>query len=142
MWLEISRAGILYRAFMWGAKLVEDTCASGYTDRFRDRTNLCHLVRVIFVYIPLLLISQIIFIVVPLLTLTWVPIRVLGFSGWVHMLELMAILASAVGVAVLLDRRRVRYVVQANPGLITAATLAAHWIAAKKARICPLIEWS
>jgi hypothetical protein len=136
------------RLFHWSLK----TC-DGFTDRYtayryEGRTNLCHFMRVILVYMPLVWLIQILTHIATIGVLIILPIRLFGFQIYViGLLEiLIGSVVSVVGYHLIrhifLARRKQRQRrVSDELHEPTFIHVVVAWIKAKEKKICPIIEF-
>lgn len=139
--MTIERDSEICRLYLWSLGLCEEF--SGHNkDALREKTNLCHFVRTIVVYMPLIILSELCVWCAVLFATIIQPIRLWGFGGYSGTLVIIALTVGAIyGVirfaSYLEDLpprpRRTRSKSQ------TRLVLEAY-VHAKKQRICPLIS--
>jgi hypothetical protein len=140
----------IFRLFAFGIRLEEALNGGPLDINYVVRgTNLCHFVRTIVIGIPFVFAMQLLFIAAPLVALYWLPRYLFGVTGWLHVLEIFGGTALTGGIVAL-----ILYLVGvygANQGSEPDDTggrkrrgppVFVEWIKAKKARICPMVEWS
>ncbi len=92
--MTIPKDSRVYRTFYFGLRLIEALKGEALTFDYINRgTNLCHLVRVIIVWIPLVFVAQFLFVAAPIAALIGVPLFLFGIRGEIHMLESLGSLA-------------------------------------------------
>lgn len=128
----VSSRSLIGRVFLWNyEQLVEKTYLAEW---YRERgTNLCHLIRTVFVVVPLKVLGMI-FAATALAFVLEFPFLYNGLLGglWVY-----AIIAAAMilfGGMVLLIAS-IRHREPESFGIVAA------WVAAKKERVCPLVRF-
>jgi uncharacterized membrane protein YwzB len=119
-------------------------------EQYRRRTNLCHYMRVVMVYAPLIIAVHVVAVVATFWVLIIRPIQLFGMTGYLSTLRVIVIgivtIVLLVGLRALIlhfyRKRKPRDVVHHEPGkLAQSLDLFGEYLAAKKARICPLITF-
>ncbi len=153
-----------FGAFLFGCRLV-DIFLPGkywddrYSDRFRRGTNLCHYMRVILVYTPLILLAWAGVAAAGVGSLIVLPVYLFGMAGYGETIAVivgafLALVIVAFACMVITDtchwvmgklrgeghtERPKAQTASASP---TFFDLVAEWIVAKKKAICPTISFS
>ncbi len=152
MELVLSENRWLSRLFFWALGIVDAFLGKEMACRHRKGTNLCHLVRVIVVYLPLVLLAQLLFWATFLGACLVFPIWWFGVGDLARVAGLIvagvAIVIGAAWLAISIEdtyrqskeeqERRKRLGIIPEP---TMANLALAFIAARKRKICPLIKF-
>ena len=122
--------------------------------KYEDGTNFCHFVRMIVVYAPIAVVTNLLMWAVGVATLVVLPIHFFGAAGYIMTVISLAVLAGVIiGVRKLVVMRREKkalapkeYVHQSarsdipkGPGF---TALAGKYLAAKKAKICPPVVFT
>lgn len=143
------------RLYLWSLGIVSKFLDRRYyEDKYNERTNLCHFVRVIFLYMPLILLVQVLMILFSILAVVLLPIYLFG-AGWyfgttigagivVGAIFIIRWNKEAIKEAIAYYHSRPRDVVeskarlvQEGPGLVDIIIL---WLKAQKQRVCPIIN--
>jgi len=159
-----------YHLFRFGTKLVDILFANKYgvsgryESRFQNGTNLCHYMRVIMVYIPLMFLLWGSVAAFGIYCFAVLPFQLFGLTGVLNTLYVVGILATAiVGIIGALwvvatvsdicknawhDWRRSRKMAESEleqpkedkgPSFLD---LTVEWVIAKKKNVCPLISFN
>lgn len=144
--LLIPKDSAVYRMYAWSIGLQEALAGEPLKVNYLlEGTNLCHLVRSIVVHIPLVLLLQIMFVTSPIVAFVWLPVHLLGIGGWVHMLEFVGSIVVVGGLTGLISYVRKKYSYniadQQIPLPNSVFRVVKEWAKARKASICPMIEW-
>ena len=135
----ITKESYWYRVFTWCLKLCSKFLDKDLVWKYRNGSNLCHFMRVIFIYSPLILLSQLLTVFITLGILLYVPIIWFGALSWFGLIFLItAGTVLIVAFCYLMDKNaeRIKYWYrEKEKGLMIT------WIKAKKQKICPLIKW-
>lgn len=154
MGIQLSHDQWHVRLFFWSLGVWDDFLGGNDVAHVEStgRTDLCHYLRVIFLWMPLVFILHAATLGFVLYVFVYYQITRFGFDGWGMM---FGVIFTAVGLIVLIkfvynqleerkyrskrreylsDRQSVR------PSRVGLVTLTIKMIAAKKERICPLIQ--
>lgn len=160
--MDIREGSFAFRLFFWALRICE-----AFTDRElaykyeRRGTNLCHYIRVIFLYAPLILFGQLLFWAAAVAVLLVIPSYWFSFAGWAKFLGILAVcIALFIGVifaiywaqgkagewkAQLEEKKREKLYAsdfQPQPASPTVWQMVKEWLVAQKKKICPLIKWN
>lgn len=137
--MNISKGSKWYKVFMWSLGICESFTGKHLSYKYQNGTNLCHMMQTIFVYMPLIFLSQLLVLGAAFSVLIYVPFKWFGALTWLGL-----ILVIAVGIFLLvsffvggdkLKNKIERWYDEKEPSLVW------EWIKAKKHKICPLIKW-
>ena len=139
------------RAFRLALDIMEGFTDGDYpSHRFERGTNLCHLVRLTVIYMPLIIALHLAFAAWAIYALLVYPIMIFGAGGYFGFLGITTLATAAiVGVVILINRlRRERRRVHAPAPPAEKDTgpgwweIAFTWLAARKEKICPPVRFS
>jgi hypothetical protein len=136
--MEICKDKKLYKLFMWCLGLCEKATDKDYLRlKYKDQTNLCHFVRVICIYTPLILISTVLFYIMGISVIILPLILFPLYDTFIVLSVIVLIVISAllmVGIAYLFS----------DTGWFTKSevfSVTSQYIKAKKEKICPYISF-
>lgn len=146
--MYIESGSRLHRAFMWSLDYIGTFRDTNQVDRYRHGTNLCHFVRVIAAYVPLVTACRLLAVAaIPWAALVY-PTRLFGIAGygyfwlWVAGVALVGLFVWAVGASIGFFRSAIVAARKKRPEkLHSALDVTLAYIKARKQRICPLIEF-
>ncbi len=145
MYIESTSA--LYRLFMWSLLYVGAFSGdNSLRYQYRYRTNLCHFVRVIAVYVPLVTAFRLFVVWLVIYATILSPIKLFGGS-WYFWFWVWVAAAGGVGSGVILANNIMKHWRQDHPRQHARSTLhnvfdvVIAYARARKERICPLIEF-
>jgi len=134
------------RLYFWSLDLVGEFSEYSYGDRFKESTNLCHYVRTICFYMPLILLVNILFCLSVLFTFVVLPIYLFSFTGY-----LSAVVFVLGVVLVVLTYKKSKAFMETTRGVKPKqmsskkepgfATLMLGWVVAVKKKVCPIINF-
>lgn len=136
--MTVASRSLIGRVFLWNyTHLVKDSYrAQAYRE---DGTNLCHLIRTVFLVVPLKVIGMTVVAMLVTFALElpflhhglWGGFAVYGFIVGLVLLALAICVMCCCGIKHLTDTR------EPPESLV----ILAAWVAARKARICPLVRF-
>jgi len=127
----------------------------------RRGTNLCHYIRVIFLYVPLILLAQLLFWAAAVAVLLVIPTYWFSFAGWAKFLGIVALIIALFFGFVFacmwlsdkvkewrqeMKKAKIKKLYascpQPQPDSPTVWQMIKEWVLAQKKKICPLIRWN
>ena len=150
--MNISKESSMGKLFFWALGICEKFTDRSLEYKFRNQTNLCHFVRTVFVYTPIILLLQLLFWVGAVTCLIVVPAYMFGFAGFLKTTGL--VLAGIVLVILLLflifligegysrTRNWISDFKHGRKRAPTPLSITVDWVKAKKQKICPIIRFS
>ena len=150
MELVVPRQSRVYRVFMWSMRLLDDfNLRDGSTDNMQPEavkceqrgTNLCHMVRVIFLWMPAVFVWQLICAVAVMGATVALPLWLFGMGSWLRGVAVAVLMGLGVALVVFMSRMKQQY----GPAAVARAgeqmPLLVQWVIAKKQKICPFVGW-
>lgn len=152
--MVIARESWHYSLFKFGLKVINLFMGEYYTSYFENGTNLCHYMRVILVYLPLILLIWLATLAATVYVAVITPIKLFGISDYLWTLGIIA--AVTVGIVLvsimislvfdgflmsLIRRRRVRRLERIVAPELNFLELMGQWLVAKKQKVCPQLEF-
>ncbi len=161
--MNINQQSWHFSLFQFGLKMIDRflgqlDSAYPYSERYEKRTNLCHYMRVILVYVPMILGLYAATVGGAVYVAMILPIKLFGISSCVWVIAFAASFITLTALVVfammlcaeLYGRLSARVRVAAMNKQFAAATvtrgpgfgeLLLDWLEARKARVCPLITF-
>lgn len=143
------------RLFFWSLGICDE-----YSDqygcmeeRFQERTNLCHFVRVVALYMPLVLALHVLLAASAVFALVAYPIYLFGIGTYIVAVGVIAAIAGAIALGIwMVNRRReqrrasdLTAVVSESVASAAASpgfwAIAFAWLKARKEKVCPPVTF-
>jgi hypothetical protein len=160
--MDIREDCFAYRLFFWALGICEAFIDHELAYKYKRRgTNLCHYIRAIFLYVPLILFGQLLFWATAVAVLLIIPVYWFSFAGWAKFLGIVALcIAIFFGVVFLCmwlsdkvkewqqeleEAKREKLYASSpepQPDSPTVWQMVKEWVFAQKKKICPLIKWN
>ena len=150
--MDINKESFMGKLFFWALGICEKFTGSHLECKYHSQTNLCHFVRVVFVYAPIILLLQILFWAGAITCLIVVPTQLFGFIGFLKSTGLILLLITLSTIVPLLIFVLVPegykkagnwfHDIKYGKNAPTFWTIMSEWVKAKKQKICPIIRFS
>ena len=151
--MNLNRGQWHVRLFFWALGIWDEFARNGDTSyQYVDGTNLCHFVRTITVYAPLVILLHGGLIAAAVYSVILLPVELFGAVTYSRILAGLVLLAGAViGIKALVRYREKRSwmkpevrIVKAPPPIATGPSFWAimlEWLISQKKKICPMIRF-
>jgi len=150
--MNLNKQSWYVRWFFWSLDIL-DKFVGCDTWRYQKGTNLCHFMRVILIYAPLVLVLHLALYGAAIGVVTVLPVYLFGWGSYGKTLGFVA-----AGVFIwfvtqaILERRKItgqESIVAQSPKVVQASSagptfwqVVGEWLRAKKAKVCPLIAFN
>jgi hypothetical protein len=152
MEITIPKGTRQHRVFEIAMEFWSNFLEYGYNaERYRDGTNFCHFVRMIIVYAPVAILTNLLMWIAAVACLVLLPIHLFGGWGYITTVMSLAVLVAAIcGIRKLAKEHRKKHwesvllsIPEAKPSRGPSfVDLAVQYVAAKKAKICPPVVFT
>jgi hypothetical protein len=149
--MNIDKESAMGKWFFWSLMVYGKFIDRDFEYRYRDQTNLCHFVRVVFVYAPVILLIEALFWGFVVMGLIVFPIYEYGLVGFlkVNGLILLCMALSCLVVLLLFAAgggfgKAKKWIFDASyqKHLPMPLMIIIEWAKAKKQKICPIVKFS
>jgi len=138
------------RVYFWSLDILDEAAESSHSYRLRDRTDLCHFFRTIFVYMPLTLLCNLLFWAMVVFFLYISPVLLFGtWKAPALQFGIITVVALLVWVCLFMGdklakwryRRPERRHERRQRSAENKLRIIREWLRAKKEKVCPLVEF-